>query len=202
MSAAVATTNSAVPPALQALRAAVAPFHRRLDARMGISLPGAGRCAYAQHIAAMWGWMQPIEAMVWGGGWPAAVDVPARAVKSRWLEEDLEVARECGCLHGELQRREERPVFCSLEQRMGWAYVIESTMQNARLFERRMGPNLYPWPVRYFAAYGADQDSRWRKFLEVVSERLATPGEIDDARRSAVRAFETLEDWLRAQGAG
>lgn len=202
MSAVATTSSSATSPGLQVLRAAVAPFHGRLDARMGVALPGAGRCAYAQHVAAMWGWMQPIEAMVWSGGWPAEVDVPARAVKSRWLEEDLQVAREAGCLQGELQRREERPVFRSLEQRIGWAYVIESTLQSARLFERRMRPNLYPWPVRYFGGYGAEQESRWRGFIDVVSQRLATPGEIDDARRSALRAFETLEDWLRAQGAG
>lgn len=192
----------AATPALAVLRAAVAPFHRRLDARLHVALPGAGRRAYAQHVAALWGWMQPIEALVWSGGWPEEVDVPARAVKSRWLEEDLEHARRDRFLDGEIARREERPAFRTLAQRMGWAFVMESTTQGALLFGRRIGGNLYPWPVRYFAGYGAESERRWREFTDVVARRIATPGEIDDAGRAASRAFESLEEWLRAQGAG
>jgi heme oxygenase len=200
-----ALPSSVVPvslPAIAALRSAAAPFHRRLDARMGIVLPGAGRRAYALHVAAMWGWMQPIEPMVWSGGWPAETDVPARAVTSRWLEEDLAAARRDGYLEGDLPRREAKPAFRSLAERMGWAYVIESTMQVAHMLNGRVGVGLAPWPVRYFSGYGDENAQRWRDFQAVVGSRLRTAGEVEDAARSARLAFESLEDWFGAQGAG
>lgn len=187
--------------AVRALRAATAGSHARLDCGLRLAMPGAGRHTYARYAAAMWGWMQPVEAAVWSGPWPDGVSVPLRAVKSRWLEEDLLRARQQGFLEGEIARRDHRFPFLSLAGRIGYAYVTESLMLGAQALRARVAPTLHPWPARFLVGYGDDSGALWREFVAVIDAELDTGARIEEATRCAARAFESLESWFQAQGA-
>lgn len=190
-----------VSPALRALREATGAAHERLEGNLRLALPGAGRHAYTLHVASLWGWLQPVEPALWSGAWPDGADVPARSVKSRWLEEDLAHARGEGYLRGEPAVNERPVAFGSLAERMGYAYVIEGSTLGGQVLRRRVGPALHPWPARYLEGYGEQAAQRWRDFLALLGAHVDTPDRIDEAARSAMRAFESLEEWFRRQGA-
>lgn len=186
-----------VSPALLALRAATAERHAELESCLRIAGPHAGREEYSAHVAAMWGWLRPIEPSLWDGPWPRELEAPQRAVKSRWLEDDIAAARADGFLEGAIALFPHRVEFDGLAHRMGWAYAIEGSMLGAQVLMKRLGDRLSPWPARFLQGYRDDCARRWRTFLEMLAGHATTRDEIDAATRGAVEAFETLGAWYR-----
>jgi heme oxygenase len=191
-----------VSPAHARLRHATAEFHARLDASLRLGKPGAGRAHYARYVAAMWGWLEPLEARLWEGPWPAQVAPAERAVKLDWLSEDLAHAQADGYSQAaSLARCEPAIELAGLPDRIGVAYVIEGSLRGASVLRRRVGPALAPWPARFLAGYGAQAGARWRDFLAVMASELRTEAAIGQAERSAAWAFASIEGWLRERGA-
>lgn len=174
--------------------------HRALEDVLALAAPDAGRPQYAHHVAALWGWMKPIEPMLWGGSWPPGLDVGSRAVKTAWLESDIATAQADDMLPADLVVAD--PVGRgSQAARFGLAYVIEGSMLGGAVLLRRLGPRLAPWPARYLRGYGTDSARYWREFLAAMADTLVTPTDIDAAADAAQAAFEGLGRWLRAQHA-
>ena len=188
-------------PALQSLRLATAATHAELERTMRIAAHGAGRGQYAEYVAAIWGWMQPVEPALWSGAWPEALEASARAVKARWLEQDIVAARSDGYIAGVIALSAEVPAFDSLAHRLGWAYVIEGSLLGARALLRRMEGALDPWPARWLQGYGEHNGRRWSTFLEALALNVTAPSQVEAASRGALEAFTSLGAWCRRQGA-
>ena len=187
--------------ALAALRAATAARHAALESGLRIAAPGAGRREYANHVAALWSWMRPIEAPLWAGPWPLPVEAPARAVKLQWLATDLLAARCDGYPAAALDVQALAPPLDSLATRMGFAYVIEGSLLGAQVLLRRLGPVLAPWPMRWLHGYGVEGGRRWAAFLDALAAQVATPAQVEAACESACEAFDTLACLLEAHEA-
>ena len=185
--------------ALAALRAATASHHAALETRLRIAAPAAGRREYAAHVAALWSWMQPVEAALWHSAWPVEAEARARAVKLGWLETDIAAARRDGFLADPIEPAARTPALEDLAQRMGVAYVIEGSLLGAQVLLRRLGPALEPWPARWLRGYGAEAGGRWASFLAVLGHHVSLPREIERASESACEAFATLAQCLQAR---
>lgn len=189
-------------PALAALRERTREQHIALEGRLRLGSPDAGRAQYAGHVAAMWGWLQPLESLLWHAHpWPTAVEPDARSGKSAWLQTDILAAREDGFLRA-------GPELCGHDSdltdsavRFGWAYVIEGSMLGGQVLHKRLAGKLQPWPMRYLQGYGAEGGRRWREFLAALSSEVRTPHQVQAAGDGAVQAFRSINLWLQRQGA-
>lgn len=186
--------------ALHALRARTRHVHARLEASLALSKAAADRETYACHIAAMWGWMKPLESALWSGNWSAGVAAPERAVKVSWLQADIEAARRDGYLPESIPERE--TVLPSGPGRYGWAYVVEGSMLGGVLLYRRLAERLAPWPARYLQGYRDDSAHKWYSFLSALDMEVIAAEDIDAAAGGALEAFESLACWFRERGAG
>lgn len=185
-------------PALSALRESTRALHAGLDARLQLAAPTAGRAQYARHVAAMWGWLHPIEQRLWtGSSWPAAVEAAARDGKCAWLQEDMQTAIADGflpdataprCAHG--------AALASPAERFGWAYVIEGSMLGGAVLHRRLAARVRPWPMRYLQGYGSDSGRRWRTFLDALECAIDSPAKRREAAASAAAAFTSIHAWF------
>jgi heme oxygenase len=198
-------TAAALPsPTLLALRESTRALHAGLEARLRLATPLAGRAQYADHVAAMWGWMQPIEQRLWNdGSWPSAVEPAARDGKCAWLQEDMRAAAADGflphatapqCMHHEAD-------LASPAARFGWAYVIEGSMLGGAVLHRRLAARLAPWPMRYLKGYGSDAGRRWRAFLDALEREIDTPARRMAAAMAAAAAFASIDAWFTERGA-
>lgn len=181
--------------ALAGLRERTRTPHYAIERELIIGRPDAGREEYARHVAALWGWMTPIEAMLWRGPWPAGVSVGSRAVKTRWLECDIAVAREDGFLGGDLDVSGDL-AEPSPAARFGIAYVVEGSMLGGVMLLRRLGPRLAPWPARYLRGYGIHGPRFWGDFLEALDRHVTSAADVDEAADAAVQAFDSLARWM------
>ena len=183
-----------------ALRERTHEAHEAIERALALASPSAGRAEYARHVAALWGWMKPVEPVLWRGRWPAGIDAGARAMKTSWLETDIAAARADGLLgpHVEVSEPMESG---SRAARFGQAYVIEGSMLGGAMLLRRLGSRLAPWPVRYLHGYGAEAGRYWRQFLAALEESVSAPGDVDEAADAAHETFCSIRRWMRAHGA-
>lgn len=182
------------------LRERTRDLHAVLDARMLLGMPGAGRAQYAQHVAAMYGWLCPIEAKFRQYSWPADLEPSERWHKSAWLQQDIAAARDDGFLPSHPSVCTQPADLTSAATRYGWAYVIEGSMLGGQVLMKRLADRVKPWPMRYLQGYGAAAGIRWRAFLAALERDVRHEGDIESAARGAVDAFTSIGLWLRARG--
>lgn len=195
-----APVKPASSPALIALRDHTRHLHADLEARLVLARPSAGREEYAQYVAAMWGWLKPLEPALWHQPWPAAVEPQARAGKVHWLAEDLDAARADGCLATAPLPCAEAPLLPDAASRFGWAYVIEGSMLGGQVLKRRLGVRLRPWPMRYLEGYGERTVRRWQDFLAALAREVTSGEDIARAATAAAGAFAHIDTWLARRG--
>lgn len=194
-------TGYSISSAHLALRERTRELHAQLDNTLRLGTPGAGRAQYAQHVAAMWGWLQPLEEQLVREEWPQDLDASSRWRKVVWLEQDMDAARADGFLP-------DAPPVCaaavdlsSLPARYGWAYVIEGSMLGGQVLLRRLNESLKPWPLRYLQGYGTAAGVQWRQFLATLAREVSTAKQIESASEAAAEAFTSIGGWLRCRGA-
>lgn len=196
------TVTTSLSPALSALRESTRDQHVALEGRLLLGSPDAGRAQYAGHVAAMWGWLQPLESLLWHQhAWPAFIEPDARAGKSGWLHTDILAARADGFLKATPELCEHPDDLGDSARRFGWAYVIEGSMLGGQVLHRRLAGRLRPWPMRYLQGYGAEGGRRWREFLGALAAEVRTPRQVQAASDGAVQAFRSINLWLQRQGA-
>ena len=176
-------------------------LHVALEARLLLARPAAGRADYARYVAAMWGWLAPLEPALWQcDRWSAELEPAERGCKSSWLVEDLDAARADGFLRSEPVSCVQQVDFADSANRFGWAYVIEGSMLGGQLLQRRLDATLTPWPMRYLHGYGERTARRWNEFLAALAREVVTPLQIDAAAAAAAQAFRSIHGWFGQRG--
>lgn len=111
--------------------------------------------------------------------WPAALDAPARLVKTDWLLADL----------GSLPE----PIEFELEVTdlaAGWGlfYVLEGSTLGGSAILARLGAR--GADSRFLRGYGRSTGVRWRRFLDLLGIHLRDPGAVSRAADAAARVFD------------
>jgi heme oxygenase len=187
--------------ALLALRNATRDIHDEFDQSLKIARPDAGQAEYLAFIAAMWGWLKPIEEPLWQAQWPQEIEAAARAQKCGWIARDLAAAGLDATGIAALPLAPAQPLLQTEAQRFGVAYVLEGAQLGSQVLARTLGPRLAPWPAHWLAGYGEQAAQRWLAFRKLAEQRLDCPAARAAAADAARQAFLLLAHWLRERGA-
>ena len=92
------------------------------------------------------------------------------------------------------------PGFHSLCEKFGCLYVLEGSTLGGQLISREIKSELHYTPENgcaYFASYGAEITSMWRKFREAIEAfGSANSGSHDRIVHSAISTFGVFADWI------
>lgn len=186
--------------ALEVIRAGTRDAHAALEATLEIARADSGEHEYFRYIGAVLGWLEPLEAELWQGHWPAIVTPGERRDKSAWIVSDL---RDRGLTHAQVSaipRCPRVPPLGTAAERFGAAYVVEGAQLGGRALLKELGPRLAPRGVRWLEGYGADTAARWRVFLSALETSLGAEPEARVAAESARRTFAWVHAWFAERG--
>jgi heme oxygenase len=180
-------------------RAATATAHRTLEQKLEIARTDADDATYTRYLAAVIGWLEPLESPLWSGGWPAAVTPTARSGKVAWIEADLRARGMNERDIAALPRQTKLPALDSLAHRFGVAYVVEGAQLGGQTLLRTLGPRLVR-PTRWLEGYGPETGARWRAFLAAVEAHLTTRADAEVAAENARATFAWIDEWFTLRG--
>jgi heme oxygenase len=162
-----------------ALRCETADAHGRLDAlfsRFDLS----DRSGYAAFLQAQ-------------AGAFFAVETALNRAGAGELLRDWEQRRRSDALLGDLRalalshRPATSPVFATEAAILGGVYVLEGSRLGGAVLRRTVPVSL---PTA-FLSHG--EPSAWRRFVEVLDERLTSPADLSQAALAAIAVFQTFE---------
>jgi heme oxygenase len=182
------------PAVLQALRAATAELHRRLDSRLPIARDEATLQDYVAHLRLLRPWLQALRAEIAAPG-VAALDAVARRIDGRLqaLQRDLDDAGAPDGARAGVDDRLPPPPGDARAYAWGLAYAVEGSRLGAAVMRRRLLPRLAPHPLRYFApAEGRGAAGGWPEFVAELAAAVDGPAAVEAAASGAVAAFERL----------
>jgi len=184
-----------------ALRDATRSRHERLDSSLRIAAPDATYADYVGHLAALLGWLHPVEQHFWQRTWPARLQPTQRSHKAEWIHEDLRAAAAAGVPAPPLQDCTELPDTDGPQAyALGVLYVVEGSQLGGRMLYKRYSQAHPGGSFRYLAGYGEALGGLWKDYLAFLEEALDTPEAMAQACRGACDAFDTLNRWLAARG--
>jgi heme oxygenase (biliverdin-IX-beta and delta-forming) len=187
--------------ALEIIRAKTADAHQALERTLHVARSDAGEEAYGRYLRALLGWLEPLEASLWSGAWPAQIDVACRTAKVGWIVADLRARGLRDREIAAIPRQNRLASLATLEQRFGIAYVVEGAQLGGQVLLRRIGPRVAPLPTRFLEGYGRECGPNWRSFIAALGASVTDREHARAAAESARAAFETAHAWFALQGA-
>jgi heme oxygenase len=185
------------------LRQATHARHEQLDSSLRIGSGDADYGDYLAYIAALRGWLEPVEDALWAREWPASLQAGLRRNKAARIQQDFAAARDLGLAVPPVPACDHLPdVGRSRAYALGVMYVIEGSQLGGRMMAKRLEQ---AWPDRqfhYMAGYGPELGTMWKAFTTFLADELRSEADIAEAVAGACDAFDTLADWLRQQGQG
>ena len=178
------------PDILNALRAATAERHTRLDSGLAIGATHASLDDYRDHLLMLRGWLAPLESWLSGfeDGPQLALPVVLRAPL---IDADL-AAFAAPPGSGSEHESAPWPVHASGAYRWGVWYVIEGSQLGGAVLYQRLAGRLAPHPLGYLRGAPEGPGPRWRSFMQALKANVTTPEEIEEACRGACDAFDRI----------
>jgi heme oxygenase len=199
---------------LQALRSATAALHTLLDSNLRIGQADAGVADYATHITLLAAWLQALEphlnALNAGGlGFDFSPSSRRQALQAdlQDLQHFQHLQGPTAQPHGAAPGTGAAPSVAASHQaalalalhptqadavRWGFAYVVEGSQLGGQVLYRQLAHRLAPHPLRYLQGDGAGTAARWRQFVAMLREQVASPAAVQAACDGAVAAFKGL----------
>lgn len=180
---------------LQALRAATAPLHERLDTGLPLARKDASLDDYVAHLLVLRPWLLAArQALAVAGS--AALHAAARHIDAKLADLSSDLADAGHFVPGPVHAHAAafRPAASAPAYAWGLAYVVEGSQLGGVVLQRRLRNRLAPHPLRYLVGAGheAGVAARWRDFIVQLRESVADPASIRQAQRGATAAFEDL----------
>lgn len=188
-------------PVLDALRDATRDMHSRLDGELAIASEPPDGPLYLRHVAAMLGWIAPLEEALRGAVWPPGLEIERRLRKMDWLVTDLVVGGVSGEAIRALPRCGHVPPVDDPARCFGALYVMEGSTLGGQILYRRLAPHLPGWPLATLTGYGRGTGRMWRIFVATLEQVGTAPGFAEASARAAAETFDALLDWMRFMGA-
>lgn len=181
------------------LRSATAEYHLRLEQSLPLMSPRLTIGDYAALVDRFYGFVEPLEAVLWDIPGLAAIGMhKAERGKVHLLVNDLgAMGRAPGTLK-DLPRVQCLPQLDNISDALGVLYVMEGSTLGGQVIRRRLEQTLgigTTTGAAYFASYGSAAGAHWREYLNVLSESES----YSDASRvvaAAVDTFAILQQWL------
>lgn len=183
------------------LKQATQERHERLDRSLRIGSADAGYADYLSYIAALCGWLEPVESALWARSWPAALQADRRRDKVARIHRDFDAARALGLPPPAVERCDDVPdVARSRAYALGVMYVIEGSQLGGRMMAKRLQQAWPDRPFHYLDGYGPELGALWKSFTAFLAAELDGDADLADAVEGACDAFDTLAAWLGRRG--
>jgi heme oxygenase len=202
---ATAPTYPAPADPLPALRQATAALHAQLDTGLAIGRPGASLTDYTHHAQALSAWFQALEPDLKAlqaahAGFAFTPADRLAALKADLADQALAAAAHDSAWPAPSTATAQR-VAQALRQhagqvdavRWGLAYVVEGSQLGGQVLYRQLAPQLAPHPLRYLQGGGAATGGRWKAFVALLRQHVATAAAIEASCQGALAAFEGLQ---------
>lgn len=192
------TSRAGSNPAIEFVRRATRGLHDHLESRLAIAGPAPSDWDVTAYLAALYGWLLPLEERLWSFAWPAAMGADARSHKLEWLAHDL---RGAGVELQRLPISDDPLPLEPLGSRCGLAYVIEGSTLGGRVLAARLAARGSRYAKSHFlAGYGAATGPMWQTFCAQFERNVSDPDDLAEAVRAAVHAFANLQQWFAEAG--
>ncbi|MFF7708472.1 biliverdin-producing heme oxygenase [Pseudomonas sp. NPDC007930] len=183
-------------PALSALRDATRDLHAELDQHSPLTAADLDVAAYAHHAGRVLGWMQPLEASLYGAeapaAWRQALGAEQRARKVGWLQQDL---LDSG-LRAAVAPCPYSPRPASLAEAFGLSYVCEGATLGGAYLYKQWQARLQPLGLHWLRGYGEHTGALWRAWQQALAEHVTTEADIAAAARAARAGFGSFRQWV------
>jgi heme oxygenase (biliverdin-IX-beta and delta-forming) len=182
---------------LERLKLETTAIHAQLESRVDIRNRVRTTAGYRALLEAFYGVCCPLESKM-----EASEIVPwlpdiGRRMRTSSLRLDLQVL---GNNLPEALPLASVPALHSLCEKFGSLYVLEGSTLGGQLISREIHTQLHYTPENgcaYFASYGADISSMWRKFREAIEAFGSANSESHDSIiHSAISTFGVFADWI------
>lgn len=182
------------------LRDATRSLHDEFEGSLKVGAAEATVQDYVRFLAALYGWLEPVEGPLWHAAWEPEVRADRRRNKVAWLASDLQALGLSPAQVRALPRCGSHPRLDSDGARFGLAYVLEGSMLDGQaLLTRYTARNPRSPRPRYLRGYGQDTHWMWVSFLRAMNRRQ-DPTFVPAAVEAARRGFESLRGWSVSQG--
>jgi heme oxygenase len=186
--------------ALELIRASTREAHLALEESLEIARPDACDEAYGRYLAAVLGWLEPLEGPLWSSPWPEPIVAASRRDKCTWIKSDLRARGLSERDVAHIPRRTTLPPLATPAERFGVAYVVEGSQLGGRALLPRLGPRLAPHPTRWLHGYGDASAAHWKTFVAALGASLGDAGDARVAAASARATFEWVHAWFNSRG--
>ncbi len=184
---------------LQRLKRETQACHADLERRVDVLNRVQTVAGYRRLLQTFYGVYCPLEAEI----------LRSKSEIAQWLP-DIEDRMRTGSLRRDLNvldssGSEDLPLaptspLRSLADQFGCLYVLEGSTLGGQFIARDVRANLNYTPENgcaFFASYGANIGTMWRKFREAIEAYAASqPDRHDTIIHSAVATFQTFGDWI------
>jgi heme oxygenase len=188
-----------VSSALELIRASTADAHQALERGLRVARADAGDDEYTRYLAAVLGWLEPLERPLWSNPWPVSIGAAERDDKAAWIRADLTARGLTAEEIARIPRVRTLPPLGSLAERFGVAYVIEGAQLGGQVLRRQLGPRVAPRPTRWLESYRDQVGVKWRAFLAALAHSLEERADAEAAARAAGATFEWVHAWFARQ---
>jgi heme oxygenase len=187
--------------ALGALRNSTRAEHEAIESDLRIAKPGAQKPDFTAYIAAFYGWLEPIESVLYDNEWMLGLSPALRSRKSEWLHQDL---LSLGLNPGEIEALPRFGTSIDISSSaacLGTIYVIEGAQLGGRVLRKRLSAEQFARDSRWLEGYGDQTGRMWTQFVNGLEERLSEYSHVVEATSAAVLTFKELRAWFWERGA-
>ena len=185
---------------LKRLKQATSECHAALECQLPLLDPHLSRENYHLLLGRFFGYYAPLETQLLALPWRDEIgfDYIDRH-KTPCLKQDLIALGET---HGSLARFprcQDLPEVVTLQNMLGCLYVIEGATLGGQIITRHLLANLGLTPesgASFFNGYGTQTGAYWQTFCTMFSDLAERTGGDEEIIATAIRTFETLEQWL------
>jgi heme oxygenase (biliverdin-IX-beta and delta-forming) len=190
--------------ALDQLRAATSPCHRRLEKRLNIAQRFASLGTYRVYLEVMFGYHAPIEEILTRHPVRYVLRDYAERRKTALLAADL---RELGVTAeaiAALRRCPRHPLCQDEAAALGTLYVLEGATLGGQILLPMVQQRLQltrQSGASYLGSYGPEVPAMWQRFCATVEDWCSDGTRRAIAATAAIATFESLEEWLCGESA-
>lgn len=187
--------------ALERMRAALRPYHDRIEQTVNLLDPAITREDYAAFVTRTFAFVEPCEAAL-----RAAAGAPPGDLDARWktplLRDNLSALGIDADAVAARPGAGERPGLERWPAALGYLYVIEGSTLGGQVLLRSLVPRLSLTRAEtvFLRSYDEDVGGMWKAFLATLDAALsASAADASTIVDTARDTFVTLEAWHRDQ---
>jgi heme oxygenase len=188
---------------LKNLRAATGPAHVVLEQNPYTTVlmtPHVSIADYITYLQRLYGFVAPVEAIVYPAMHTVVANVPQR-IKAHYILEDLRAAGVSEETIRSLPQYDATAFYTTGAEKIAAMYVLEGASLGGNVIFRHLQKTtgITPEKTAYLTAYGAKTGIMWQQFIEAFTGYVMAQDNADEVISAAAATFGRIDNWLTNQ---